>query len=331
VPPTLNGGAPFSLCGSSAATTPQPVTQVTIGENFAGSLKTQATITGTGTPDGASSIAATQGTRVALTFNNLNANVNYYVPSSVTNLTTGLKLVAYSAATGSTAATAVTAGSGSGALASQILLTVTNGSATIYYGVNTSDGGTASSVVVPLTETIASSSAVTTPLTATVTASAYLVGVATGYPQYVPVSSPAVFSEPTAQITTSNSLLTSCSTTLLFPYLTNQAGFDTGIAIANASTGLGGPTSAGSCTVTFYGANAPTAAYNTGIIATGTIGTIVVSTVAPNFSGYAVASCNFIQAHADAFIGQFGAGGSLSGNYLAVVTAAANGLPAVSF
>ena len=42
-----------------------------------------------------------------------------------------------------------------------------------------------------------------------------------------------------------------CITTLLFPFVTNKSGFDTGIAITNTSS------DAGSCTITHYGADAP--------------------------------------------------------------------------
>ena len=42
-----------------------------------------------------------------------------------------------------------------------------------------------------------------------------------------------------------------CITTLLFPFVTNQEGFDTGIAITNTSA------DAGPCTITYYGADAP--------------------------------------------------------------------------
>jgi hypothetical protein len=328
LPPTLVGNANVSLCpgGVAYTTTPQNVALLTIQENFGGSFKAPAAFTATfapGPPAPGTPVAATQGTRFAITFNNLNTGVNYFVPATIgSGGANGIVLTAYPGATGSTASTAVTAGTGAGALANQTALTVVNGSATIYYGVtqvqnlNVTTAGLAAPI--QLVEIVPSASAVVSPLTASVTASSVLVGVATGYPQYVPVTTPT----PTP---TTLSLLTSCSTTLLFPYLTNQAGFDTGIAIANASTGLGGAATSGSCNVTFYGANAPTAAYNTGIITSGTIGTIVLSAVAPNFSGYAVASCNFVQAHADAFIGQFGAGGTLSANYLAVVTTQAGG------
>jgi hypothetical protein len=316
IAPVLTGnvlGSAGSLC--SAITTPVLLTTLTIAENYPGSFSTAVA-------------PATQGVVFAITFNNLNATgVNYYVPQTVG--TGGMVLTAQASATSSSPFVAATPASKiflnttTSATDPGILLTVVNGSATAYYAVTTSFPTSDLTAPIGLFATVPNPSLVSSPVTAPVTASSTLVGVATGYPQYVAVSTPTVISQPATPA--GASLLTSCSTTLLFPYLTNQAGFDTGIAIANASTGLGGAATSGSCNVTFYGVAAPTAAYNTGTIATGTIGTIVLSAVAPGFSGYAVASCNFVQAHADAFIGQFGAGGSLSANYLAVVTTQAGG------
>ena len=43
-------------------------------------------------------------------------------------------------------------------------------------------------------------------------------------------------------------------TTLMFPFITNQAGFDTGIAISNTSASpFGNPPQAGICTIHYYG------------------------------------------------------------------------------
>ncbi len=87
----------------------------------------------------------------------------------------------------------------------------------------------------------------------------------------------------------------------LFPFVTNQAGFDTGIVLANTSSdpfGASGATpTAGSCTLNFYGAGAPTP--NTGVaapggtLASGASTAFTLSSVAPGFQGYVIASCNF--------------------------------------
>ena len=257
--------------------------------------------------------------------------MNYYVPATVTSVAVGglsYVLTAYPGPTGLTAAVPLTTPA---ALAGQVLLTVTGGSATIYYGVTTSLAAGTPSVSIPLIETVPFPSAVTSVSASAVNATVALVGVATGYPQYASSTTPTI-SQPATPAT--NSILTSCSTTLLFPYVVNIGGFDTGIAISNASTGITGFTpTAGSCTVSFYGTGAPATAYSTGTIATANNTTFLISGQAPGLSGYAVAVCNFQGAHGYAFITDgFGGGGrGLSANYLAPVLAAAGVLTGVAF
>ena len=120
-----------------------------------------------------------------------------------------------------------------------------------------------------------------------------------------------------------------CRTILLYPYVTNQAGFDTGIAIANTSqdpfttgsnvTGA----QAGSCRLTWYGGTtaAPTTApgpSDTGSIAAGTVYVNTAQGLVPNFQGYMFAVCNFQYAHGFAFVSDVGAR-NLAMGYLAVV------------
>ena len=120
-----------------------------------------------------------------------------------------------------------------------------------------------------------------------------------------------------------------CRTILLYPYITNQAGFDTGVTVANTSqdpftTGSNATgAQAGSCIMTFYGGttSAPTTApapYNTGTIAAGATFANTLSTIAPGFQGYMFAVCNFQYAHGFAFISDVGAR-NLAMGYLAVV------------
>jgi hypothetical protein len=109
-----------------------------------------------------------------------------------------------------------------------------------------------------------------------------------------------------------------CRTNLLFPFVTNQAGFDTGLAIANTSVDpFGTVAQAGTCSLNFFGASAP-AAVNTGSIAGGTVFTTLASTSAPGFQGYMIAVCNFQYAHGFAFISDLGAR-NLAMGYLATV------------
>jgi len=98
-----------------------------------------------------------------------------------------------------------------------------------------------------------------------------------------------------------------CQTDLLFPFVTNINGFDTGIAIANTTTDpFGTSTQAGTCTLNFYGSGAPSAV-TTPVVATGTDYANTASTIAPGFQGYMIAVCNFQYAHGFAFVSDVGA------------------------
>ncbi len=115
-----------------------------------------------------------------------------------------------------------------------------------------------------------------------------------------------------------------CRTVLLYPYLTNQAGFDTGVTVANTTMDpFATPAQAGSCTFNWYGGTTaapttPPAAYNTGNIAAGATFANTLQTIAPGFQGYMIAVCNFQLAHGFAFISDVGAR-NLAMGYLAVV------------
>jgi hypothetical protein len=109
-----------------------------------------------------------------------------------------------------------------------------------------------------------------------------------------------------------------CQTDLLFPFVTNINGFDTGLAIANTTTDpFGTSAQAGSCTLNFYGSGAPSPV-TTASVASGTVYANTASTIAPGFQGYMIAVCNFQYAHGFAFVSDVGAR-NLAMGYLALV------------
>jgi hypothetical protein len=133
---------------------------------------------------------------------------------------------------------------------------------------------------------------------------------------------------------TAASLITisTCSTDLLFPFVTNENGFETGISIANTTSDpFGTATQNGSCYIQFYGDNAPasnttttapctsagacTGAINTGKVFANTLSGILGT---GSFQGYAIAVCNFQLAHGFAFISDTHAT-NLAMGYLAIV------------
>jgi len=110
-----------------------------------------------------------------------------------------------------------------------------------------------------------------------------------------------------------------CQTDLLYPYVINVNGFDTGLAIANTTSDPFGTTpQVGTCTLWFYGSSAPAANFVTPSVATGTVYANLASTLAPGFSGYMIAVCNFQFAHGFAFVSDVGAR-NLAMGYLALV------------
>lgn len=165
---------------------------------------------------------------------------------------------------------------------------------------------------------------------------------------YTPPSTPnvgtilasATYAPTSAEVTTANpsfgiprfadtSVLTpwvtisACQTDLLFTFMTNQAGFDTGFEIANTSTDpFGTPAQNGTCTLNWYGTGpAAGTATTTPSVASGNYYVNLVSSVAAGFQGYMIAVCNFQYGHGFAFIsdgyGQPGRG--LSQGYLASI------------
>jgi hypothetical protein len=110
-----------------------------------------------------------------------------------------------------------------------------------------------------------------------------------------------------------------CQTTLLFPFVTNQGGFDTGIAIANTTSDpFSTRNQNGTCALNWYGGAGSPAAVTTPSIATGTVYTTLASASAANFQGYMIAVCNFQLAHGFAFVSDIGAR-NLAMGYLALV------------
>jgi len=250
---------------------------------------------------------ATSGTRIQIAFNNIPTGVSaLYVPVTLANSGGGMTLTAsatgaFSAVTGSTAngSPGATAGN-NGGNASAAALTIANGSATAVYEYTTNSAGTVETYIVPVFLS-ASGAAVSAPSGAmTATVSFAPIGSSANVPNFVSGSSTATVNGPA---------FSACSTTLLFPFVTNQLGFDTGLAISNTSTDLlnGGTKStaaaqSGTCSLTFFGNTAPTAAVVTPSVTTGTVYAAAASTVAPGFQGYMIASCNFLYGHGFAYV-----------------------------
>jgi hypothetical protein len=121
-----------------------------------------------------------------------------------------------------------------------------------------------------------------------------------------------------------------CRVSILFPFVTNQAGFDSGIAISNTSLDpFGTFPQQGACTLNYYGTTAGGGAapgpQKSQPIPPGEQLAFTLSGggsrgigATPGFQGYIIATCGFPYAHGFVFVGDLGAQ-SLAQGYLGVV------------
>jgi hypothetical protein len=124
-----------------------------------------------------------------------------------------------------------------------------------------------------------------------------------------------------------------CTTQLMWPFVTNQFGFDTGFSIANTTRDpFGTPNAAGPCTLNYFGATTGGgAAPNPQTSAVIAAGSHIVWTLSggnsaagitgtPGFQGYIIAVCQFPLAHGFGFITDgFGGVPTIAEGYLALV------------
>jgi hypothetical protein len=311
----------------------------TFGINVGGFVNT-ATIAQVGLAD--------YGTRLKAVFNNVPAGVSLYV--TVTNVSS--LTAANTAAPPGNSATSFallvngeTTPDGNGSVPILGPTTSVNGNTTAIALVPTS-GGTGTAVWEVINTNPAASESFTfgvyTSYTANQNQGTPAVGTVTVNQSFAPTPGPNTFTASAgaaasgtltiprfADTSTARNLVTIglCQTLLLFPFVTNQNGFDTGIAISNTTTDpIGTPPQAGICKLTYYdgtGKFPPTGINGTDLtkeapVATGTSAVNLASTLAPGFQGYMFAQCNFQLAHGFAFISDLGAR-NLAMGYLALV------------
>jgi hypothetical protein len=105
--------------------------------------------------------------------------------------------------------------------------------------------------------------------------------------------------------------INACRSNLLFPFVVNGSGYETGMAIANTTKDpFGTQLQTGTCTLNYYGKSGSTDVCLTQTSKSITGGQYIAWTLGsggdvpatPNFIGYAIAQCNFQYAHGFAFI-----------------------------
>jgi hypothetical protein len=291
---------------------------VRVNENFASAFKAVGSNVAPVAPGEVSTVAVgtsnavLTGTRLTLSLGNIPTGVTLYVPTDlISSATGGGKIRLTNAAAGAVFA-AVTPSTATAVAAAGNYASV---SGTATFEVINDDQNTLDRYDIPVyaVSTINGPTASATAITAGVS---FAPTGSTVIPNFV-ASSAAPLVGPA---------FSACSTSLLFPFVTNQLGFDTGIAISNTSsdpfgTTRGATPQAGTCSLNFYGAGAPSPAnVTTPNVPTGTTYTQVLSGVAAGFQGYLIAQCNFQYAHGFAFVTNgVGVNGGLSQGYLAGV------------
>jgi hypothetical protein len=268
--------------------------------------------TGFGLTAGSVGLADT-GTEFGVTLANIGAGVNLFVPNSI-NLTSGA----------STTGTAVLVGTNGGGGTSQI--TVSGNSASIVYEVVFSNVSVIETAVIPVTVAFISNTGSNLPGLGTSTAAVNFAPIAT--------VQTASSSAPIPRFCSTHSpgnlfTINSCTCDLLFPYVANTAGFDTGIAIANTTQDPFGTTpQTGVVVLNYYGTTtgggaAPPAQTSQTVPAGSELIFNLSSgggfgiTATPGFSGYIIAVAKFQYCHAFAFISDLGAQ-RLAEGYLAI-------------
>jgi len=304
-------------------------------QDIPGQVYGTATETGFYAPGLVSTVAglADFGTRLKIVFSNVPTGAHVYVPIALrpglgTGLTSNLGTSAFTdvlLAGGSLWLNLVTSESGSYTAASAgsfgtglSEVSITAGSGQAVYEVVKEDPSAAESALVGVTVAYVANPGAGSPA---------IGPVATANASFAPISNDFVAELNTVPVprfvsnSTAGNLFSiiACATHLLYPFVTNQAGYDTGIAIANTSQDpYGTSTQTGTCVVTPFGAPTSSAFTTPADVAPGTVWANLVSVMFPGLQGYLIADCAFQYAHGFAFITKVG-GVDLAEGYLALI------------
>lgn len=314
----------FGVCGSlsaqSSAPAPTPAFVIQVNEAFQTAFKANADEAGLtpSSPGGSAQTLAgvsntpNSGTRIKLTFNSVPAGgLQIYVPVTVT-AADGAVLTLTSSETGALQPVpAITGQSNVSSLGGVSQVAVSGTTAVAVYEVTVPNAGID---VFGIPVYFIAGTNTLTAQTAGLTVTTSLA------PQTSSATVPSFGATQTSATTLNLTSFNICSTTLLFPFVTNQAGFETGIAIANTSVdpfGSAKPQS-GTCTLNYYGTSSTnptkTVAPNTNetagapYLAGETYAFTLTSALAvgtgnpATFQGYVIAACNFEFAHGFAYI-----------------------------
>jgi hypothetical protein len=279
--------------------------------------------------------AADSATELQTVISNIPSGVTIYAQTyAVSSASTGIDTTGFSDAT---MIAPIVATSGSGIVAVNTTtsggVTTTNPTATIVWAIT----NTNTSAIDSLAFNIYASFTGTPGTPGSPSPTGQFVGAISGFsPQLAAYSSTGPipeFSSTVNEPTTPTNLfeVSLCQTILLFPYVTDFYGFDTGIAISNTSLDalpVGATHQPGGCAVTFYGGGAVASTLGTsgtysstadttlsgGLIQPGQTWAFSMSQIDPGYNstatygttGYAIAICNFQFAHGYSFVSDTG-------------------------
>jgi len=295
---------------------------------------------------------ADQGTRLMIRFSSIPAGVVPYVsvyeiltPNTTTGSTAGTAWPSlYGSATTASSSrvnlvnTDLSGGGGyspatatSPADGGMIQVPVVNGTATATWEVRATDPLAVENIYVSYAFTYVSNTTSNLPGLGTIT----------GVGSFAPISAVGTATSTAphprfadAGVSRTGNTIYGCATNILFPFVTNQAGFDSGIAISNTSMDPFGTTvQSGTCKINYYGdttgGGAAPAAQTSGRVDPGKQLLFVLSSggnlgmaATPGFQGYIIAQCAFQFGHGFAFISDVGST-KVSEAYLGLILDAA--------
>jgi hypothetical protein len=316
--------ANYVVCQSNASSAnPAPSFSITVSELFAGAFKAPNTPTAPASitsPDGFipggeqgtfTAVGGIEsnplGTRIKFVVANIPAGVTALsVPNSINPYDNSTTLV-LDLVTGGNPPDIGTAGTFDAAGSTS--LPVSNGTVTVIYQVDADDLTIIKSFVFSPDFVFAANAIVGSQPAATVTTSYAPSPAAPGGAIVVPTTYLPYFANTGVPLKAT--IWSVCETDLLFPFITTQNGFETGIAISNtASDPFGTTGQPGVCNLYFYGTGqapaatspvTPTATAMTSIAIGTTQDTVVSPYLGSNYLGYVIARCQFLYAHGFAF------------------------------
>jgi len=247
---------------------------------------------------------ADAGTRIKVEFANVPVGAHVYVPLSVTN-TNLLHLILVKNEVGAYSPQGASSFDPAGLLGE---VTLTGGAGEAVYEVVSQDPSNTEEADIPVIVAYIANPAGNSP---SITSGPATAGVSfaptTTPPDYASEDSGTPVPRFIDTATQANRFaINACRTNLLFPFVTNQAGYDTGLAIANTSQDpFNTINQHGTCDLNFFNGSTtppPPTKFTTVDVPAGSVYTNLSSIVASGFQGYIIAVCNFQYAHGYAFL-----------------------------